>query len=60
MTLPSQILKKSKVANAKNYTVAGEKLSKNEFAELIKEARATPLKTLDDLSKKCEELKNTK
>ncbi len=44
MTLPSQIFQKSKDNSAKNYTIAGKKLSKNEFAQLIKDAQATPLK----------------
>lgn len=59
MTLPSQILLKSK-NRAENYTIVGKKLSKKEFAQLIKDAQATPLKTLDDLAKKCEQLKSTK
>jgi len=53
MTLPSQILLKSK-NSAGNYTIAGKKLSKKEFAQLIKEAQTTPLKTLD--AKKCGQL----
>lgn len=57
MTLPSQIFQKSKDNSAKNYTIAGKKLSKNEFAQLIKDAQTTPLKTIDDLAKKCEQLK---
>ncbi len=59
MTLPSQILLKSK-NSAKNYTIPGKKLSKKEFSQLIKEAQTTPLKTLDDLAKKCEQLKSIK
>lgn len=60
MTLPSQISQKSKDNSAKNYTIDGKKLSKSEFVQLIKEAQATPLKTLDDLARKCEQLKSTK
>lgn len=59
MTLPSQILLKSK-NSAENYTIPGKKLSKKEFVQLIKEAQTTPLKTLDDLAKKCEQLKSIK
>lgn len=59
MTLHSQILLKSK-NSATNYTVAGKKLTKKEFAQLIEEAQSTPLKTLDDFEKKCEQLKSTK